>query len=121
MDHLDRDVKRALELGYGVHYGRYKADYPHTRDLDEAEEEKPVPTKACVECGTEFPLTHKNKKYCSEECYRKHNDRARNSRRMRVPNGICYGCGVKLPEDRRRRIFCSDACANKLKKIKVKE
>lgn len=29
-DHLDYDVMRANELGYGPHYGNYKADHPET-------------------------------------------------------------------------------------------
>lgn len=31
-DNLEMDTKRALDLGYGVQYGRFKADYPHTMD-----------------------------------------------------------------------------------------
>lgn len=32
IDNLEMDTKRALDLGYGVQYGRFKADHPHTMD-----------------------------------------------------------------------------------------
>lgn len=28
-DNIERDVIAAMKLGYGVHYGAYKADYPN--------------------------------------------------------------------------------------------
>lgn len=70
-DHLDLDSRRALALGYGVQYGRYKADHPVTP----AEEAEPVSVKApekkppvCRICGAEIPKRSKMRKYCSAEC-----------------------------------------------------
>lgn len=28
LDNIEKDVIAAMELGYGVHYGHYKADHP---------------------------------------------------------------------------------------------
>lgn len=39
LDNLERDVVAAMRLGYGVHYGAYKADHPHTRDCSPIEEQ----------------------------------------------------------------------------------
>ena len=36
-DHLEYDVMRAEALGYGCHYGAYKADHPETKAEFEAE------------------------------------------------------------------------------------
>ncbi len=41
MDNLDRDVREARRLGYGVRYGRYKADHPHTKPDPNAQVEEP--------------------------------------------------------------------------------
>ena len=78
LDNLDRDVIRAERLGYGCHYGRYKADHPHTR----AEGSNPAPTveaqelpntlKSCRICGKMFDPEDfgysKARKFCSVEC-----------------------------------------------------
>ena len=32
MDNLDKDIRMAEKLGYGVHYGAFKADYPNTKE-----------------------------------------------------------------------------------------
>ena len=69
MDNLDRDIREAQRLGYGVHYGRNKADHPHT---------KPVPIDGqlsgvfytCSYCGEQFKPNAKTNKYCNVECYR---------------------------------------------------
>ena len=75
MDNLDRDVIRAERLGYGCHYGQYKADHPYTR-VEEAEEEIPPKNekqKTCAHCGVtyypSFAGRSHGSKYCSERCY----------------------------------------------------
>ena len=69
-DNLALDVRRAELLGYGPHYGRYKADYPHTRE-DQEQEPEPVPKgwerKICPTCQKEFYGKH-NQVYCGEAC-----------------------------------------------------
>ena len=79
MDHLEFDTKRALELGYGCQYGRYKADHPET--LAEFEAQTPARKRrpkaatdkkelTCQQCGTVFYVGVGNqcKKYCCDEC-----------------------------------------------------
>ena len=54
------------ELGYGVHYGQYKADHPCTKGP-----ETPPDTgsaRICPQCGDRFFLTRFNQKYCSTRC-----------------------------------------------------
>lgn len=78
LDNLDRDVIRAERLGYGCHYGQYKADHPHTR----AEGSNPAPIieaqeipntlKSCRMCGKMFDPEElgytRARKFCSNEC-----------------------------------------------------
>lgn len=75
LDNIERDVIAAERIGYGCHYGRYKADHPYTRV--EEPERKDIPDDAdkrvCGHCGKEFCLfpegrSH-NSKYCSRKCY----------------------------------------------------
>ena len=79
MDHLEYDTRRALELGYGVQYGRYKADHPETLAEYEAQTGAPKrrqivsPEKkelACQQCGAKFyvGIMKHNRKYCCDEC-----------------------------------------------------
>lgn len=75
-DNLDLDSRAALALGYGVHYGRYKTDHPHTRAEREArgevDEKKRPPrrsyTYVCPVCGGTFTTPTKSRKYCSQVC-----------------------------------------------------
>lgn len=70
-DNLLLDTRRAEKLGYGVHYGRYKADYPFTRvPCDEARTtEKPEKQKRfCRVCGKEITKSWCYR-YCSNDCY----------------------------------------------------
>ena len=49
-DNIDLDVRRAELLGYGIHYGRYKADYPNTKGMDpEQEDSDGIPYRVCAE------------------------------------------------------------------------
>lgn len=79
MDHLAFDAMRARALGYGCHYGRYKADHPETLAEYEAQtgktkrRPKAPPEKkemACAHCGSTFYVGVGNqwKKYCCDEC-----------------------------------------------------
>lgn len=72
LDNLTRDVLAAEALGYGCHYGDYKADYPNTRDTP-----LPVRTenmKTCPGCGKHFPSNGKPRPvYCSMSCQQRIN------------------------------------------------
>lgn len=77
LDNIEKDVIAAMELGYGVHYGHYKADHPHTR------EDKPEPQipeeymRTCRYCGRQFSTRgqHYRKLYCDDDCRQAYNSR----------------------------------------------
>lgn len=64
MDNLMLDVIAAGKLGYGCHYGRYKADHPHTIRPEQDQTEY----IACKYCGKSFPKTRVDKKFCCADC-----------------------------------------------------
>lgn len=72
LDNIERDVIQAERLGYGCHYGRYKADYPYTRE-EEEEIPEDAPTRICEHCGEPFCMIGAShlRKYCSYECCQK--------------------------------------------------
>ena len=64
-DNLDLDSRRAMEEGYGVHYGLYKAAHPKTANISE---EKPdTRFSFCLICGGKFPYRPR-RKYCCPDC-----------------------------------------------------
>lgn len=110
-DNLDLDSRRALELGYGVHYGRYKADYPHTKDASE-EPGKKLPVANCIGCGEEFEKTRSSRMFCCDDCRRRYYDgldkKPANMNRLRLEN--CQMCGKPIRDSKMRR-YCSQECA----------
>lgn len=116
-DNLDLDSRRALELGFGVHYGDYKAVYPHTREMPEPEKE--VPMESCLECGTLFPATRRGRKFCSDNCrvrYRKYTNAPPDPNKVRLSS--CAICGGKITNRKMRR-YCCAVCAE-MGRLKVK-
>ena len=83
MDNIDRMMKEAERLGFGVSYGKYRAAYPNgsadviapavETDLDEENE-----LRACRRCGKKFAITHGNQRYCSVDC----SEEAKNKRQQ---------------------------------------
>jgi hypothetical protein len=81
-DNIDLDVMDAQRLGYGVHYGNYKADHPYTAAANEARLQparKPSTTtgaklykKVCPVCNRQFTAQRKDRKYCSDRCQYMH-------------------------------------------------
>lgn len=88
-DNLDLDVIDALRLGYGVQYGRFKADHPFTKDANEERlaamkkgKTKPSTPKkpkrprfknytlVCKTCGKKFIAPNNSRSYCSPTCKR---------------------------------------------------
>lgn len=83
-DNIDLDVIDALAMGYGCQYGRYKADHPCTKEVNEARLDaikkghatspayKPIRaekyTVACEWCGAKFPAPDPRRKYCGSVC-----------------------------------------------------
>jgi hypothetical protein len=85
LDNIDLDMRDAARLGYGVQYGRFKADHPFTKDANEErltgkQKKQPAPEKVsikqvheklCPICGKKFITTTKLKKYCCPKCREK--------------------------------------------------
>lgn len=76
-DNIELDVIDAQAQGYGCHYGRYKADHPHTAAANEARLEtkpkqatttRPIYERICCTCGRQFQTNHKQRIYCSDKC-----------------------------------------------------
>ena len=76
LDNIDLDVIDADRLGYGPHYGHFKADHPYTKEANEArliEKKKPAPPKKmyelkCHTCGELFAAKSPYKRYCCSKC-----------------------------------------------------
>ena len=76
LDNIDLDVIDAQALGYGCHYGDFKADHPFTKDANEARlakpKRKPQPHKVyefyCRGCGAKFTTENKKRRYCTDAC-----------------------------------------------------
>lgn len=116
-DHIDYDVRQAEALGYGCHYGNYKADHPDTKAEYEAatgrvEKVKVAPDRlerACLQCGGKFYATvmQVNKKYCCDDCRQK----ADQARKVgRGPAIYCARCGGEIPRGSHRTVYCSQDC-----------
>lgn len=75
MSNLDRDIREALRLGYGVRYGKYKADHPHgtAPEQEDARPDNARPDNArqCKECDCVFVPHRHNQLYCCGECARR--------------------------------------------------
>lgn len=110
IDNLEMDTKRALDLGYGVQYGRFKADYPHTMDEPIIREED---MGNCQWCGELFYKRRKDLKFCCDACrlkYRhanKRNGDTRNQKRVKIKN--CLICGK--PVRGKMMHYCSIECS----------
>lgn len=121
MDNLARDMIWAKELGYGVHYGRYKADHPNTSGMKvKSSPEEADDTRVCKNCGNTFHLNGRSASalYCDDFCYRQMNAR-RAKQRAREKSGItddelrvCPNCGKEFRLNGRHASckYCSDAC-----------
>ena len=80
-DNINLDVMDAKRLGYGAHYGHFKADHPYTKDANEARLEqmqqparvRPVYEFVCRGCGKKFTTRNKKRRYCSDVCKTKKN------------------------------------------------
>lgn len=67
IDNLDKDIKMAEKLGYGIHYGAYKADHPHTKEMEP--EIISEDSQACLWCGILFRRERSQRKiFCSDYC-----------------------------------------------------
>ena len=124
MDNLARDVALAEKLGYGCHYGRFKAAYPYTMDksIDEilgtgkakrvkAKTVEVPETRKCKGCGREMVPGPYNKLYCDEDCKRYHYEKRKRERRKDAiaAGRYCVQCGKPVISGRHYK-YCSDKC-----------
>lgn len=123
-DHLDYDTRRAMQLGYGVRYGQYKADHPNTRaDYEHLVEQSKPPRKKttqkeriCPLCGKTFlPKPATCQTYCGPECKeiaRQRTVKAARERRKVKPNTVatCPICKKEFVSTRGRK-YCGKECS----------
>lgn len=120
MDNLDRDIREAQRLGYGVHYGRYKADHPHTRE-DPLDVARPMKLRTCKQCGKEYAYDRTNGLgyFCSKACknahYAKANAEAQRRCRLRLEEKACPVCEKSFKPGHRDQIYCGRNCAARAK------
>ena len=112
MDNIDRDLREAERLGYGCHYGWYKADHPYTAEPEE-EQSKKNGTGICRCCGAMFYKGGRAKLYCSDECREKYNQQKAMRAKEKFPLGpaICVVCKKAFARKRATNVCCSRSCA----------
>lgn len=117
MDNIDRIMKEADRLGFGVSYGKYRAAYPNDNGQAlSAESVGPeYATFPCKCCGKPFVRSHANLLYCSEEC-RHQAKRKRDIEYLRRKSGrpliaSCAVCGADFKPKNTRHKCCSEECA----------
>lgn len=123
MDNLARDVKMAMALGYGVHYGKYKADHPNTAYQTDEEilgsaKRKTRPRElpqqemvTCRYCGKTFPKSAYGRQFCDDDCRRYFYDQRKREKKMGIvhPANKCVICGEPVLGKRLRK-YCSPNC-----------
>lgn len=126
MDNLTKDCLEAQRLGYGVHYGWYKADHPHTADhfCGPAPLADGAKIRTCVECGFEFRPYHKNDKYCCEACRNKASQRRHRERLQPGKDGVpvrkCVVCGKAFGVGKISQETCSRSCGQRYRSQRKK-
>jgi hypothetical protein len=122
-DNIDKDLAMAEKLGYGPHYGAYKADYPNTREPEPeivpVTPDKDVYDAVCPVCGKTFAKVHGLQMYCCQRCKddaRRRMNRDRYARIMgAISNRICPTCKREFLPVHRSQKYCCDECQRKRK------
>ena len=102
MDNIDRIMKEADRLGFGVSYGKYRAAYPNGSGGVVLSAPKPKPPEkpsgTCKLCGKTFVRRHANALYCSAECKieaEKKRQRDWYGKKADIPSvAVCVICGA---------------------------
>lgn len=119
MDNIDRAMKEADRLGFGVSYGKYQAACRdgHVEALSSPPKPK-APEKSsgiCRHCGKPFVRSHASKVYCSEECNSaafRQRQRDYKRRKSKVPPVVmCATCGADFKPKTSRSKYCCKECA----------
>lgn len=82
LDNLEKDVIRARLMGYSS-YGRYKVDYPNTKESEEQEKELENAIQ-CHHCYGYFIPCRKGVRYCSNKC----RERAHYMKKRRLSDSV---------------------------------
>lgn len=114
---LDYDMQRANALGYGCHYGDYKADHPNTRGefertTEAAQRADPdAVLVTCPHCGKEFVRGRYRRKYCSDECQKKFNTAKHCKKKTDTGKTVaCPICGTEFVTKNQHHKYCSREC-----------
>lgn len=81
---------------------------------------KPIFSKKCKWCGTEFTSTYKDKLYCTRKCCTEYINHQRKPKKI-LPR-VCPQCNVSfqpLPKSGVGSTYCSEKCKNKFNYHKV--
>lgn len=119
MDNIDRIMKEADRLGFGVSYGKYRAAYPNGSGgvISSAPKPKPPekPSGTCKLCGKLFVKSHANNLYCSAECKaeaEKKRQRDWYRKKIDLPAvAVCVICGADFKPKNFRNKCCSRECS----------
>lgn len=109
MDNLTRDCVRAKALGYGCHYGKYKADHPqptpNRKSIEVEEDDPPI----CPSCGMRFYPKRRGQIYCGTQCQqRRYYQKLKESKGESDPIK-CPVCNKEFTP-RWGMKYCSEAC-----------
>ena len=122
MDNIDRAMKEADRLGFGVSYGKYQAACRDGRaealpslPKPKAPEKLPV---SCRHCGKPFIPGHANQVYCSPECRYAVKmarqaawDKEKGRRKKKQLILVCAECGADFKALRSSQKYCCKECA----------
>lgn len=126
MDNIDRIMKEAERLGFGVSYGKYRAAYPYgSADVLPSAKKRTMPGKAtavCRHCRKTFVVRHGNQTYCSEECqdavlYQRQKEYY--AKKSKVPPvAMCAVCGADFKPVSTKSRYCCEECAKEGYRLK---
>ena len=124
MDNIDRIMKEADRLGFGVSYGKYRAAHPNgSGDVIPAASKPKSPEKPtgnCVFCGNPFVKSHANQVYCGDECrYEASKIRLADGRMKKAGRPLvvsCIICGADFKPRNIRSKCCSPKCSEENKR-----
>lgn len=119
MDNIDRVMKEADRLGFGVSYGKYQAAVSSgsVKAISSVEKAKPPekPTGICKMCGRLFVKSHANNIYCGPECKiaaERKRQRDWYGKKILVPAvAACVICGAEFKPLNSRGKCCGPTCA----------
>lgn len=111
LDNIDLDSIRAMELGYGIHYGRYKADYPKTA-VEIVVKDPKVRERQCKRCESVFQPVRGNQIFCCMECREKWGAAHKGEKTKRWKREkFCRVCGKEITSPK-QRFYCDINCHN---------